>query len=117
MATTLVDSNVLLDVFTQDDEWGAWSADVLAEAARGGPLVINPMIYAEVSRPLRSHRGTGRGAAAGLLPAVADAVRSGVSGGAVFHVVPPPRRRPPIADARLLHRRACGPRRVHAADP
>ena len=49
MATTLVDSNVLLDVFTQDDEWGAWSAEMLAEAARGGPLAINPMIYAEVS--------------------------------------------------------------------
>ena len=49
MATTLVDSNVLLDVFTDDDEWGGWSADMLAEAARGGPLAINPMIYAEVS--------------------------------------------------------------------
>lgn len=46
---TLVDSNVLLDVFTADPVWGDWSADALAEAAESGPLYINPIIYAEVS--------------------------------------------------------------------
>lgn len=49
MAATLVDSNVLLDVLTDDEEWGDWSADRLAEAAHGGALIINPIIYAEVS--------------------------------------------------------------------
>lgn len=49
MPTTLVDSNVLLDVFTEDDLWWEWSGAMLAEAARGGTLVINPIIYAEVS--------------------------------------------------------------------
>ncbi len=29
--------------------WGRWSADSLAEAADHGILVINPLIYAEVS--------------------------------------------------------------------
>jgi predicted nucleic acid-binding protein len=46
---TLVDSNVLLDVLTEDEQWADWSSDALAAAADRGPLVINPLIYAEVS--------------------------------------------------------------------
>ena len=46
---TLVDSNVILDVVTDDAEWGDWSASMLSVAAREGRLVINPLIYAEVS--------------------------------------------------------------------
>jgi len=46
---TLVDANVLLDVLTEDDRWFGWSSDALAAAADAGPLVINPVIYAEVS--------------------------------------------------------------------
>lgn len=49
MAGTLVDSNVLLDVFTEDDEWLDWSSTMLEQAAHAGPLVINPIVYAEVS--------------------------------------------------------------------
>jgi len=45
----LVDSNVLLDVLTDDATWRAWSGDRLAECADRGALVINPIIYAEVS--------------------------------------------------------------------
>lgn len=46
---TLVDSNVILDVFTGDPVWSTWSTNAIAAAAERGPLVINPMIYAEVS--------------------------------------------------------------------
>jgi predicted nucleic acid-binding protein len=46
---TLVDSNVILDVLTEDDEWSSWSGDRLADAADEGALIINPIIYAEVS--------------------------------------------------------------------
>lgn len=46
---TLVDSNVLLDILTEDPAWVAWSADALANAAESGPLYVNPVIYAEVS--------------------------------------------------------------------
>jgi len=46
---TLVDSNVLLDVLTDDGDWADWSASRLGEAARTGVLVINPIIYAEVA--------------------------------------------------------------------
>jgi hypothetical protein len=49
IVSTLVDSNVILDVATEDDEWVDWSAAMLAEAGQRGPLVINPLIYAEVA--------------------------------------------------------------------
>jgi predicted nucleic acid-binding protein len=46
---TLVDSNVLLDVITEDQRWFEWSSNALASAADDGRLCINPIIYAEVS--------------------------------------------------------------------
>jgi predicted nucleic acid-binding protein len=46
---TLVDANVLLDIFTEDPKWYDWSAAALASAADHGPLVINPIVYAEIS--------------------------------------------------------------------
>ena len=45
----LVDSNVLLDVISSDPTWSAWSASALAEAAEYATLLINPIVYAEVS--------------------------------------------------------------------
>lgn len=45
----LVDSNVLLDVATADPIWGEWSSETLARTADESALVINPLIYAEVS--------------------------------------------------------------------
>ncbi len=49
MSRTLVDSNVLLDVITSDPKWFEWSARALEETAEKFELVINPIIYAEVS--------------------------------------------------------------------
>jgi predicted nucleic acid-binding protein len=45
----LVDSNVLLDVLTEDAQWLDWSATALSLAAERAVLIINPLIYAEVS--------------------------------------------------------------------
>src|SRR4051794_29089690 len=45
----LVDSNVLLDIFTQDKQWFQWSARAIAHHAERDLLSINPIIYAEVS--------------------------------------------------------------------
>jgi predicted nucleic acid-binding protein len=45
----LVDSSVLLDVISSDPVWSTWSASALAEAAEYATLVINPIVYAEVS--------------------------------------------------------------------
>ena len=49
MPATLVDSNVILDILTEDPDWLDWSASALAQQADAGPLVVNPVIYAEVA--------------------------------------------------------------------
>jgi predicted nucleic acid-binding protein len=49
VTSVLVDSNVLLDVATHDPIWGEWSSNTLAHTADESILVINALIYAEVS--------------------------------------------------------------------
>ena|ERR1700679_290237 len=49
MTAVLVDSNVLLDLMTEDSRWFDWSAQAISEAADSFRLVINPIVYAEVS--------------------------------------------------------------------
>src|ERR1700722_3037166 len=49
MTAVLVDSNVLLDLMTEDSQWFSWSSTALASAVENFRLVINPIIYAEVS--------------------------------------------------------------------
>ena len=46
---TLVDSNVLLDLVTDDPNWSGWSLSRLEEAALAGPVLINDIVYAELS--------------------------------------------------------------------
>lgn len=50
MTGTLVDSNVLIDVLSADATWGEWSSQALASLGSEGPLIINSVIYAEVSQ-------------------------------------------------------------------
>jgi predicted nucleic acid-binding protein len=47
--SVLVDSNVLLDLFTEDRRWFDWSSAAIEHASTSSPLVINPVIYGEVS--------------------------------------------------------------------
>lgn len=49
MTAVLIDSNVLLDVMTEDARWFSWSAASIERAADRYRLVVNPIIYAEVS--------------------------------------------------------------------
>ena len=49
MTPVLVDSDVLLDVATDDPDWRAWSSATLERTANEAVLVINALIYAEVS--------------------------------------------------------------------
>jgi len=49
MKPTLVDSSVLLDVATEDPKWFEWSSRGLARCAGEAPLVLNQVIWAEVS--------------------------------------------------------------------
>jgi predicted nucleic acid-binding protein len=46
---TLVDTSVLLDVVQGDATWGAWSEAALASALDAGPVVVNPVVFAEAS--------------------------------------------------------------------
>lgn len=46
---TLVDTNVLLDVATNDAQWARWSLRQLDAAAIRGRLLINAVVYAEFS--------------------------------------------------------------------
>lgn len=45
----VVDTNVLLDIVTDDPGWADWSLRQLEAAALQGPLLINDVIYAELS--------------------------------------------------------------------
>ncbi|MBU6429445.1 MAG: type II toxin-antitoxin system VapC family toxin [Cyanobacteria bacterium REEB65] len=49
MTGVLVDSNVLIDVLYDDPVWGDRSSLALASAADGAVLVLNPIVYAEIS--------------------------------------------------------------------
>ena len=46
---TLVDTNILLDLVTNDPSWADWSQRQLEAAAVRGPLLINDVVYAELS--------------------------------------------------------------------
>ncbi len=46
---TLVDTNVILDIIADDPKWRGWSERALRDAAEHTTLVINPIVFAEVS--------------------------------------------------------------------
>ncbi len=45
----LLDTNVLLDILTDDPQWAAWSRRQFKTALAKGPAFINPIIYAELA--------------------------------------------------------------------
>ena len=49
MPDTLLDSNVLLDMLTEDPRWFSWSTSAIEEAGNQGRLLLNPIVYAEAS--------------------------------------------------------------------
>ncbi len=49
MKGVLVDSNVILDVFSDDPKWADWSESILEEYSYFTPLYINSIIYSEIS--------------------------------------------------------------------
>lgn len=46
---TLVDTNIILDILSDDPRWSDWSVRQLAQRAAAGPLIINDIVYAELS--------------------------------------------------------------------
>jgi predicted nucleic acid-binding protein len=49
VTATLVDSNVLIDIFAGDAEWTAWSDEALIEALERGAVFINQIVFAEIA--------------------------------------------------------------------
>lgn len=49
MTPVLVDTNVILDVVTNDPSWSSWSADALRRAADESVILVNPIVFGELS--------------------------------------------------------------------
>jgi predicted nucleic acid-binding protein len=49
MPGVVVDSNILLDILSEDPNWLEWSSSQLQEVAQTSPLIINAIIFAEVA--------------------------------------------------------------------
>ena len=69
---TLVDSCILIDVLADDPKWADWSLDQLDQCGSMAPLVINPLILAELSP--RFERAADLEAALAGLPLVRQAL-------------------------------------------
>ena len=54
MNGTLIDTSVLSDVFDSSSEHHEWSSDAVLVAEARGPLIINPIVFAEISIPFAS---------------------------------------------------------------
>lgn len=48
-----IDSNVLIDLIDPVEEWNGWSQSMI-EAAAGGRLIINAIVFAEIARQFAS---------------------------------------------------------------
>ena len=49
MTDTLVDTNILLDIFEDDERWTEWSGREMANATDEGNIVLSPVVYAELA--------------------------------------------------------------------
>ncbi|MEO6292726.1 MAG: type II toxin-antitoxin system VapC family toxin [Burkholderiaceae bacterium] len=72
VAPTLVDSCILIDVLADDPHWADWSITQLEQLAAQAPLVINPLILAEISP--RFERAADLEAALAALPLARQAL-------------------------------------------
>jgi predicted nucleic acid-binding protein len=54
MTSTLIDTNVFLDVVEMRPQWFEWSSRMVLGAKRVGDVIINPVVYAEASLPYQS---------------------------------------------------------------
>ena len=71
----LVDTNVLVDVLENDPDWRPWSLQQLRAQSRVHRLVINPIIYAELSLAFTSFEALDQ-AVEGLQLALEETPRS-----------------------------------------
>ncbi len=57
MTPILVDTNVLVDVTTDDPSWADWSSAALARAHETSVVVINPIVYGELAAGFQTIEG------------------------------------------------------------
>ena len=74
MSAALIDSNVLIDVLAEDPVWGNWSAEMLERTLDQAILVINALVYSEVSMRFESIEALDHALPQALLPARGSAV-------------------------------------------
>lgn len=82
--STLVDSNVLIDVLSEDPRWFEWSAAALAKAVERAALCVNPIIYAEVAVGYSSGAAVDRALAAAQFERLALPYAAGFLAGRAF---------------------------------
>ena len=117
MRSTLVDSNVLIELFDEDSEWREWSDAMLTRAAARGPLVINPIVFAEVAAGFDSLKDVDAAVPELYLRREPLPWEAAFLAGRAFVQYPTARRHRVGATARLLHRRPRRCRRPYPADP
>ncbi len=54
MSGVLVDSNIIIDIVTENESWFKWSALQIEKLSEQYQLFINPIIYAEISIPFET---------------------------------------------------------------
>lgn len=84
MSLVLVDSSVLLDIFTDDPTWKPWSVTALRDVRVAGFAGINPLIYAEASLAFDSASDLDRGLEALLLERLQLPFEAGFGAGRAF---------------------------------
>ncbi len=95
----LLDSNVLLDVATNDLRWGDWSARALADIAEHTTLIINPIIYAELSVSYTAIESSRPGPSGSFVSARPASLGGWLPRRQKFPIVPPHRRLTDVAFA------------------
>jgi len=117
MSGILLDTNVLLDIATADATWLGWSEGAFRTAAAQGPILINPIISAELAPAFATQADLDGWLDPAVFGATPVALRRRLAGRTSFPEIPAGRRHEKLTVARLLHRCARRSREVDACDP
>lgn len=64
---TLVDTNILIDIWSKDPKWFKWSSQAFAKCLAEGDVAVNPIICAELSLGFPSQKALDQALAAASL--------------------------------------------------
>jgi len=104
MSGILFDTNVLLDIATEDANWLGWSERQFRAAAAQGPILINPIIYAELAPAFATQPDLDGWLDPAVFLSVAPAALCRrLAGRASFREIPARGRHEKLSTTRLLH--------------